>query len=139
MTTIVMNTLSGAVTEYDWAFQSITPDYAGGTGLFTLGGDTDAGDPIDGEFLSGDLGGDVKLGVSSVYVAVQGAGTGEVLVKGATETWAYAMDVLPSGVSRAKTGRGISENYLAFGYRNVAGVDFVIDRIDPDLTTKRRM
>lgn len=48
MNTIVLNTLTGAVSEYDWPFQSLTPTHAGDvTGLYALGGDTDAGRPID--------------------------------------------------------------------------------------------
>lgn len=137
-TTIVMNTLTGAVTEYDWAFQSLTPDHAGGTGLYVLGGNTDAGDPIDGEFLSGDQGGGHKLGLGSVYVGVQGEGEGAVLVKGAAADWAYPVQVRASGISRAKAGRGISENYLALGYRNVDGADFTIDRIDAEVIESKQ-
>src|SRR5574343_21954 len=54
MNTIVMNTLTGAVTEYDWAFQSITPTHAGGAaGLFLLGGDKDGALPIPANVLTG--------------------------------------------------------------------------------------
>ena len=55
MNTIVMNTLNGAVTEYGrFAFQSITPRLAGSAlGLFALGGDTDAGEPIVGRIDTG--------------------------------------------------------------------------------------
>jgi hypothetical protein len=139
MTTIVMNTMNGAVTEYDWAFQSLTPANAGSaSGLFVLGGNTDATTPITGQFLSGDHGGEHKLGLGSVYVGVQGEGAGEVLVKGAADDWAYPVTVRASGISRAKAGRGISENYLALGYRNVDGADFTIDRIDAEVIESKQ-
>lgn len=134
MTTIVMNTLNHAVTEYGWSFQSITPTHAGSTaGLHVLGGETDAGTAITGEIRTGLSGGSKKLGVGSVYVAVQGAGDGIVRVQGLTEGWEYPLGVRAGGVSRVKPGKGIRENYLGFGYRNVAGADFRLDRIEADI------
>jgi hypothetical protein len=134
MTTIVMNTLTGAVTEYDWAFQSITPEHAGSAdGLFTLGGDTDDGAEIEAELRGSKAGGTAKQGLGNVYLAVQGEGAGRLIVAGQSSEWEYPVTVRASGVSRARPGHGISENYLTLGYRNVAGAAFRLDRIDAEV------
>lgn len=133
MTTIVMNTLNGAVTEYDWAFQSITPGHAGdATGLYALGGDTDAGNPIVATVTTGKKhwGSTLKKFVSCVYFAMRGAGQGALTVHCAATSYTYPFPVRASGESRAVTGRGIRENYLAFTYQNPGGDDFAIDRIE---------
>lgn len=142
MTTIVMNTLNTAVTEYDWAFQAISPNYAAdAAGLFALGGADDAGTPIVGEIRTGKFGGDLKQGLGPVYVGVQGSGAGTLIVEGESLEWEYPVSVRPSGLSRAEPGLGIDENYLAVGYRNVSGADFRIDSIAPTIyeSKKRRI
>ncbi|MBO1034251.1 hypothetical protein INR38_09145 [Delftia sp. SD018] len=152
MNTICMNTMTGAVTEYDgFAFQSITPRYAGSVnGLFGLGGDSDAGQPIQAEVLTGRmLWGDArKKFAPTVWFSMLGTGAGagagveegELLVQGQSGSWVYRFAVRPAGESRAQPGRGIRENYLAFGYRNVDGVDFQIDLIEVgDVSSKRRV
>lgn len=134
MTTIVLNTTNAAVTEYDWNFASLSAHHAAdAAGLYALGGNTDAGAPIAASFLTGQQGGGKKLGLGSVYVAVEGTGGGELLVAAPGGSWAYPVTVRASGVSRAKPGRGISENYLALGWRNVFGAAFRVDRIDADI------
>lgn len=134
MTAIVMNTGNGAVTEYDWAFQSMTPALAGSAaGLFTLGGATDAGAPITGELRSGKPGGDVVQVLGAAYVAGSSEGAGVLIVEGLDDEWEYPVAARTSGVARAKPGKGIRESYLGFGYRNVAGADFRIDRIDVEI------
>lgn len=136
MTTIVMNTLNGAVTEYDWAFQSITPTHAGAaTGLYALGGDTDAGAPITGEIRSGFYRRDKVLMLGNAYVAMNGEndGDGVVTVQGRSDSWEYPAQARSGGVAKAKLARGIRENILCFGYRNAAGSAFHISRIDIDL------
>lgn len=143
MKTIIMNTLSGAVTEYDWALTSITPTRAGSaTGLHALGGGSDAGQPISASITTGKkLWGDtIKKFVAYVYFAMVGVGSGQARVIGQSATYTYLFTISPAGTSRAVTGRGIRENYLAFGYDNVAGADFRIDLIEPKTaasTTRR--
>jgi hypothetical protein len=132
MTTIVMNTLNAAVTEYDWAFQSITPTHAGdATGLFSLTGDTDNAVAIDAEAMTGktDWGTSLKKRLGDVFLTLQGSGAGEFLVTAAA-AYAYPVTVRANGESSSKPGMGINENFLAFGYRNVAGADFRLDRIE---------
>lgn len=136
MTTIVFNLQSLAATEYDWDFTSISSQHATGTqGLLALGGDTDAGQPIEAEAMTplAQHKSSLKKGVGMVYVStpsaqVQGL---DVLVQlPAGQTYAYPLQVQRSGVARAQPGRGIRESYLGFGVRNVAGADFEIERIE---------
>ena len=131
---IVMNTLTGAVSEYDnFGFQSITPTHAGAaTGLFALGGDTDLGEPIVAEVITGKtlFGPSVKKFLDLVYFSLIGTGTSALIVQGAVAAYVYTFPVRAPGVSRARPGRGIRENYLAFGYSNTDGADFRLDRIE---------
>ncbi len=132
MNTIVMNTSTGAVSEYeDFAFQSITGDHAGSaTGLWRLDGDDDAGQPIVGSITTGkqEWGSSLKKHVEQVYVAVKGAGCGNVVVHGEQCSWRYLLPIRPSGQSRATPGKGIRENYLGFGFE--AAEPFTLDRIE---------
>ncbi|MBD9406293.1 hypothetical protein IB236_13170 [Acidovorax sp. ACV02] len=142
MTTIVMNTLTGAVSEYDWDFQSITPTHAGSAvALYALGGDTDAGQPIDATITTPKRvwGETTKSLMSGVYFAMQSAGNGVLQVHTPSDTYSYPVQSLPDGVSRGVPGRGIRENYLGFSYKNVAGAFFRIDRMEiPSIKTKSR-
>lgn len=137
-TTIVLNTATGAVTEYDWAFQSLTDTYAASTdGLFTLGGNTDAGENIAAEFRAGTPGGQQVQSVGKVFIAKEGTGAGALIVIGRSTSWEYAVEARASGVAAVTPGRGISESYLGFGWRNTDGADFRIDRIDAEVTPSK--
>lgn len=134
MNALVMNTLNGAVTEYtNFDFHSITPTHAGSaTGLFAFGGDTDLGLPIVSEIrtatrLREDT---LKKSLDLVYLSMAGSGVAEASVHGRTGAWAYTFPVRATGESRCPVGRGIRENYLGFGFRNLAGEAFQIDRIE---------
>lgn len=131
---IVLNTLTGAVSEYEgFAFQSVTPSHAGSaTGLFTLGGDTDAGLLIVAEIATGKqlFGASVNKFLDLIYFSVRGSGISSLIVQGAIAAYVYTFPVRPTGESRARPGRGIRENYLAFGYSNTDGADFTLDRIE---------
>jgi hypothetical protein len=135
MTAIVLNTLTGAPSEYDWGFASISEDFAGDAGgLYTLGGDTDNGAPIAASLLAGKPGGEAIERLGNVFVAVKGTGDGELIVQGESgTTWYYPVAARPSGVGCAKPGLGIKETRLALGYRNVAGAAFRVDRIDAEM------
>ena len=133
MNAIAMNTLTGAVSEYDFAFHSITPTHAGDVaGLFALGGNTDAGLPIVAEVQTPKTlqASTLKKSLEAAYLAMQGTGSAEVRVIGQAQQWAYPFAVQADGVSRCKLGRGIRENYLGFGFGNPDGADFQIDRIE---------
>ena len=134
MTTIVLNTATGAVTEYDWAFQSLSAAHAADAGgLYTLGGDDDAGAPIASRMMSGKPGGEKLLNPGDVYLALHGEGGGFLIVQGVEQEWEYPVQARASGVSRAKPGRGIRESRLALGYRNADGANFRLDRLDAEI------
>lgn len=137
MTTIAMNTVTGAVTEYDWEFQSLTASHAGGDGLYALGGDDDAGAPIDAYLHAGKPGGRAVQHVDEVFVAGSAVDNGVLVVSGRHTSWQYPVIARGSGVGIATPGRGIRESYLGFGYRNVGGADFRIDRIDAEVIESR--
>ena len=143
MKTIVMNTLNSAVTEYDWTLTSIAPTRAGSTGgLYTMGGNTDAGQPIPASITTGKRmwGDTIKKFVAYIYFAMAGTGIGRACVVTHSQTYAYEFPVKAQGVSRAVTGRGIRETYLAFGFDNIGGADFRIDSMEPTTaasTTRR--
>ena len=134
MNAIAFNTMTGAVSEYTgFGFQSITPTHAGSaTGLFTLGGDTDAGLPIVATVTTGKQlwDGSLKKMLQMVYFSLKGSGTSAMTVHGESTAHSYQFPVRPAGQSRSKPGLGIRENYLAFGYSNTDGADFQLDRIE---------
>ena len=134
MTAIVLNTLTGAVSEYTgMGFQSLTPTLAGSaTGLFVLGGNTDAGLPIVSAVTTGKQlwGESLKKVARLVHFSIKGSGISSLTVLGANVSYTYPFPVLPAGHSRAKPGGGIRENYLAFRYSNADGADFQLDRIE---------
>lgn len=137
MQAIVMNTLTGAVSEYDnFPFQSITPTHAGSAvGLYTLGGDLDVTAPIVSRIKtpSALFDDSRKKRCEGVYFSLRGAGTGELTVYGRDAEYSYLFDLRASGVSRAKPGKGVSENYWAFGFSNPDGDDFKLDRIEANI------
>lgn len=134
MKAIVLNTLTGAVSEYTgFAFHAITPTHAGSaTGLFAFGGDLDDGLPIVSDIRTARKlrSSTLKKAMDLVYFSMSGIGSSEMTVFGRTEQWSYRFPVRASGQSRAQPGRGIRENYLGFGYRNPGGELFRIDRIE---------
>lgn len=134
MTAIICNTLTGAVSEYsNFDFHTITPTHAGAaTGLFELGGDTDLGFPIVASIVTGKKlwSGSLKKSMELMYFSIKGSGTSTARVVGGATSSTYTFPVRPGGQSRCKLGRGIRENYLAFGYSNTDGAPFQLDRIE---------
>ena len=142
MEAICMNTMNGAVTEYDgWLFQSITPAYAGNVnGLYTLGGDTDAGQPIAASFMSGKVLWDDshKKMLDYVWFSIPvGTGSANLLVSGKAHTWSYTFPIRPAGESRGIPGKGIRENYLSFGFSNQNGAGFQIERMEVHIASSK--
>ncbi len=133
MTAIVMNTLTGAVSEYaNFDFDSISETHAASAiGLYTLGGETDNGAEIVAEIITGKpLWGDQrKKRLDMVWLSMKGEGTAELIVQGENDEWRYNFPVRATGQSRAKPGLGIRENYLAFGFSNPGGEAFTLDQI----------
>lgn len=134
MNTIVINTLTGAVSEYTrHAFQSITPTHGGSaSGLYAFGGDADDGLPIVASLrLPPTLReSTLKKHIAMVYLSMRGSGSARFTVHGAQQQWGYGFPLLSSGQTRCTVGRGIRENYLGFGLSNPAGQPFTLDRIE---------
>lgn len=134
MNAIVMNMLTGAVSEYsNWEFDSVAGTKAGSaTGLYALGGDLDIEAPVVAEVITGKpLWGDSrKKHLQMVFFSMKGTGNGELIVQGESSEYRYPFPVRSAGQSRAKPGLGIRENYLAFGFSNPGGESFRIDRIE---------
>lgn len=142
MNTIVCNTLTGAVSEYDWpAFQSITPTHAGdAAGLFELVGDTDNGQPIVSTIgLPPTLReSTLKHYLRMAYFSMLGSGEAEFTVLGRPSSWTYTFGLRASGQTRCEVGRGIRENYLGFEIKT-RGQAFSLDRIEiMDVESKTR-
>ncbi len=147
MTAIVMNTRTGAVTEYgaSFAFAGITQTHAANSsGLYTLGGATDAGTAISATFRGPYMGVDSATAPGDVYVGIrgdEGANKGNVRVLSGGKSavrgteWQYALYAQTSGISRAKLGRGIRENFLAFGYVNTSGAAYTIRSMQVDINS----
>jgi hypothetical protein len=143
MTAIVMNLATAAVTEYDWTFPALCATHAGSDdGLFALGGDDDAGAPIDASLATGVTlhEGSLKNGVDSGYLTMTGeAGSiGLFSVFTPADRWDYEFAVLTNGVSRAKPGKGIRENMLGFGYANLDGANFSLSRLEVRLNQSQQ-
>lgn len=143
MTTIVMNTLTAAVSEYTgFGFHAITPTHAGSaTGLFALGGDTDDGAPIVGRIQTGKVewGGSRKSLMDKVFLALKGSSSFRLHVSGEAADYSYDFTAAASGQSSAQPGRGIRENYLSFGFSNPSGQAFQLDAIEvPSLKSPNR-
>lgn len=134
MTTICLNTLRGAVTEYSgFAFQSITPTHAGdAVGLYLLGGNLDGTANIAASITTAkvQIGKNRRTHLDGIFASMKGAGTATVTVIGEDVSYDYTMTVMSDGVSRLKPGRGFRENYVAFGFANVLGADFQLDQLE---------
>lgn len=138
MNAIVLNTLNGAVTEYTGFSGAITPTHCGDhTGLYALSGDTDAGTPIVAQVVTGkqQWGTSLKKQVDMAYFGLKGSGSGRLTVLAEKATYSYNFAIRADGESRCKPGRGIRENYLAFGFSNPDGKDFQLDRLEVSLGT----
>lgn len=133
MNTIVLNTLNGAVTEYTGFTGAVTLTHIGNhDGLFALAGDTDAGTPVVSNVVTGkkQWGSSLKKYVDILFFGLKGLGQGRLTVFGEKTSNSYNFAIEKGGESRSKPGRGIRENYLAFGFSNPDGKDFQLDRIE---------
>lgn len=132
---IVVNTLTGAVSEYSaHEFHSITPTHAGNAaGLYAFGGDTDADLPIVATLqLPATLReSTLRQAIEMVYLSMRGEGKAQFAVLGAGgQRWAYEFPLRASDVTRCPVGRGIKENYLGFELSTPNGQAFALDRIE---------
>jgi hypothetical protein len=145
MNTIVVNTLTGAVSEYTgFGFQCLTPTHVGSaTGLWALGGDTDDDQLIVSRAQTGKVnwGGSLKKSPGTVFFGIKGEGVYALHVSGENDDYTYSFTAASKGESRAQPGRGIFETYLSFGFSNPNGQDFKIDTVEVLLgaSTSRRV
>ena len=135
MNPIVMNTLTGAVSEYagQAGVNSISPNFAGSAeGLRVLGGDTDNGAPIVATVsIPKKLWGtSLRKRIAMVYLTWASSGPGVFTVRGESGAWAYSVWAPVKGASRVKPGQGIDENYLGFDFANSGGQAFTLDQIE---------
>lgn len=134
MNTIVMNTLTGAVSEYTgFGFQSITPTHAGSaTGLFAFESDRDMGLPIVARIQTGkpqwQTG--LKKYLDKAFFGLKGVGTFRFHVDGENDNYVYPIIASAKGESRSQPGRGIRETYLSYGFSNPSGQAFFLDSIE---------
>jgi hypothetical protein len=144
MTTIVCNLVTAAVTEYDWDHPALSATRLGSDdGLFTLGGDTDDDAAIEAHFDTGVTlrEGTLKNRLDEACFTIDAEDGANMLfrVNTADATYEYPFVVRKSGISRAKPGAGIRENLLGFGFSNLDGADFTIERMDVrNLQSKQR-
>lgn len=134
MKTIVCHTQVRAVTEYTgFGFQSVTATRAGSaTGLFSLGGDTDAGRPIVANLrLPRTLRNNtLKTHIDMVYLSMAGHGNASFTVHTPDNEWSYSFPLRIAQQTRCEVGKGIRENYLGFSLTTPAGQRFELDRIE---------
>lgn len=141
MNTIVCNTIVGAVTEYDnYDFHSITPWHLGGaTGLFAVGGNADAGQPVpaDVQFPRTLQTLANKKHIRIVYFSVKGWGEAVMTVYCENSTWPYKFNLRPTGETRCVPGKGIRENYLGVGLSTPDGQPWTLDLVELDLAPSK--
>lgn len=133
MNTIAMNTMTGSVSHYVLPEgASVQGDLVGApTGLFQWGGDTDNGAAINCYIETGKKSWDEprKKLIDIVFVGAKGVGQAKLTILGEQKSFDYLFQILPDGESRCVPGRGIRENYLAFGLSNTLGRSLQIDRV----------
>ncbi|MGO1073571.1 hypothetical protein [Lysobacter sp. CA199] len=143
----VMNTQSKALSRYtNYPFNSFLP-LAGtvygatDTGLYRLGGDTDAGEPIHARIRQGmsAFGSQLKKSFPSMYLGYTASGdlrlsvvaadlrTGERIAH-AYRLRARAADSVREG--RVKVGAGLQSVYFDYVIENIDGADFGLDVIE---------
>ena len=109
---------------------------------------TDAGTAISAPFRCPYVGGDAVTFSGDVYLGIRGGtginhGHGKVrLLAGGKSVargteWLYPLSIQQAGTSRAVLGRGIRENFLAFGYINDSGAAYTIRSLQVDIISSK--
>lgn len=138
LTTWVMNTRTGAVTEYsNYAFNSfaqIGGRYIGASpdGLYELAGDDDDGDDIIARIKGGfmQFGGPQLSRLKEAYIAARGGGRYVLRVRTADgQTYDYGVDTRTGRSTKFHMGKGQRSRY--FGYELLSdGQDFDLDTLE---------
>jgi hypothetical protein len=144
-----VNTRTSAITEYqNFVFDSFAQSglkfLAGNaTGLYELDGDTDAGDPIIADILSGfmDVGGSKFTAYKAAYLGVRSKGGQFVLklITGDGNTYIYSVTAKDMRSTRVNMGKGLRSRYFRFELINADGADFDLHSIEflPLVSTRR--
>jgi hypothetical protein len=112
---------------------------AGDEGLYTLDGDTDAGEPIDAALrtMMIDFGSPRQKRVRSAYLGYTASGTLLLRVRSVDdgtlkEQWYEAQELQAQAPreSMIRVGRGLRSRYWQFELVNVDGADFEIDKME---------
>ncbi len=148
-TTWAINTRTNAVTEYlNYNFRSFAMMgnryvAAGSDGLYELDGDTDNGELIISEMMSGYLQLNEKklFGIKGAYVAIRGGGRFYLkLVSGDGREYVYELKAQPNLMTtKVRVGKGIKTTYMAFDLVT-EGQDFDLDSLEfIPMTSGRRV
>lgn len=134
MNAIVMNTLTGAVSEYTgFNFHSITPTHAGSAmGLYALGGDLDIAAPIVATVMTGKtaLSDMLQKYLGNVYFSIKAVGSATMLIQDEKVTYRYPLEMTALKEARGVPGRGIVSRFLAFGFESTDGCAFSLDAFE---------
>jgi len=137
-TTWVMNTASGAMSEYENyrfnSFAAMGNKYlaASENGLYELNGDNDQGASIIGAIKSGwiEMGGSRYTSFKAAYLGVRGAGEMFLkLVTGDGKEYLYKTSAKDMETTKVHFGKGLRSRYFAFELYNV-GQDFDLNSIE---------
>lgn len=135
---VVMNTVNGAVTEYEFPSISLTSLAtingkhfgAGPQGIFELTGNTDNGTAIAAEIQTGklDFGDSRGKRVSDAYV--EASSTGQMSFSVVTDAGSYSYPLGAPSVHlvnrKANLGKGIKTRRWQFKLNNVSGAAFEV-------------
>lgn len=147
MSTIILNTLTGAVSEHALPVTGVSAAFAcSESGLYAIGGSTDDRAAIDARAVLPitDLGSSQRKRMVNAYFGVQGprGSSGNLIVQTVAESdqgsemieeFAYPFDLRDGNLSRGVAGRGIRANRLGIGYANANGADFRLKGIEADI------
>lgn len=138
--TWVVNDATGASTTYEgYSFNSFAK-YQGkylaakADGVYLLGGDTDAGDPIRASISLGkqDFGTTAMKTVSNCYVGVSSAGDVflKIIANGTEHLYKTVRCDDYTRTQRIATGRGLRASYMTFELFNEAGAAFELASVE---------
>lgn len=139
VTTWAINTITGAVTEYENyefnSFAQLGVHYLGASegGLYALDGDDDEGDPIIARLKSGMLqfGGSLYSGIKAAYIGMRSTEGSVVYLKIETKTEGTRVykGVVQPETTKVRLGKGLRARYYSWELVTT-GQDFDLDNIE---------
>lgn len=148
-TTLAVNVETGAVSRYqNFEFERFVRQnglvYGVADGLmYLLGGDTDAGAPINASFSLGktDLKTPLMKGVHNIYLTGRTPGNPmKIRVRSQQGDFTYTADNVETIAQRvrAKLGRGLRSSFFGIEIYNQMGADFELSGVELDATEGQR-